>query len=141
MTTAQAVLLAAARDAAERLDDHFNRRTPPNWSMTTDLGVLRLLMAAMRHVAREEQRRVLATEEWMTPGHTLLTSPDPALKDMQVLASETLLLADKLARATYRETPLSRDEHALLLGAIDHALHRLGPLHHYLDYRSRTEKL
>jgi len=134
LTRAMTVLLAAAHDAGDWLQDRIDGRLSPSWSQYDIVIVTRNLVEAARRVEAENRQRVCATEEWlMTPENTLLVADDPALAPLQDLARDTMRLVDRLVREAYREQALSEDQRALLIGTIDHAAMRLEPLVPYLQ--------
>jgi hypothetical protein len=142
LTKHQAWLLSAAHGAVDVLRNKIEGWTPDNWGPTDDIAAARTLMQAIEAVEAHEGRRARMLQEIpMTPESALLTAPttDPSLTALRVLARTVIEVCDLLKFETYRDQPFTRDERALLLGAIEHAITHLEPLSHFLIYH-QTEK-
>jgi hypothetical protein len=137
LTKHQAWLLSAAHGAVDVLRNKIEGWTPDNWGPTDDIAAARTLMQAIEAVEAHEGVR---QEMHMAP--ELLTAPTtaPGLQALRVLTRTVMEVCELLAHETYRDTPFSRDERALLLGTIEHAIEQLEPLSHHLIYTYRSEK-
>ncbi len=143
MTKPQAWLIEAAKRAVDYLGDRIRGVTPANWGPTDIIAVSRELASAIRAVeAQEQERRAMVLEVNVTPDSRLLTEPttDPGLLALRSLARTVIEVCELLQHETYRDTPFTRDERALLLGTIEHAIVKLEPLSHHLIYLYRAEK-